>query len=225
MREIQIETNINKYAEGSVLIKVGNTHVLCTASVDEGVPGWMKGTGKGWVTAEYSMLPRSTHTRTKREREKVGGRTHEIQRLIARALRACVDLQKLGERQIIVDCDVIQADGGTRCASITGGCVALGIAIQKLVKEQKIPADAWMDTVSAISVGVHEGKVLVDLDYDKDSTCDVDMNFVRMGKGGFVEVQGTGEKATFSAAQLNEMLAAAEKALDSIKTVQETKLK
>lgn len=225
MRTIEIQTGVNRYAEGSVLIKAGNTHVLCAATVEENVPAWLKDKGRGWVTAEYAMLPRSTHTRTKREREKVGGRTHEIQRLIARSLRGCVDLKLLGERQITVDCDVIQADGGTRTTSITGACIALGIAIQKLIADGKIPKNAWKDTVSAISVGIHEGQTFVDLDYEKDSTCDVDMNFVRTGAGGWIEVQGTAEKNSFTTEQLNAMLAAASGALDSLKALQVTELK
>lgn len=197
-RPCKIEVNVSRYAEGSCLIETGNTKVFCTASVDESVPSWMKGKGKGWITAEYAMLPRATHTRSKRDREKVSGRTQEIQRLIGRSLRAMVDLEKLGERQIIVDCDVIQADGGTRTASITGACIAVGIALSKLIQEKKIPRSAFIDTVQAISVGMNEGKVFVDLDYEEDSTGDVDMNFVRTGSGGFIEIQGTAEKKSFS---------------------------
>jgi ribonuclease PH len=182
--------------------------------VDEGVPPWLVGKGKGWVTAEYSMLPRSTHTRSKRDREKVSGRTQEIQRLIGRALRSVVSLPALGERQIIVDCDVLQADGGTRTASITGACVALSQAIAKL----GLPA--LPDTVAAISVGMREGRVLVDLDYNEDSSCDVDMNIVMTGKGLFVEVQGTAEGAPFSDADLKKMTDAARGALTRIREIQ-----
>lgn len=203
IRPVTIEVGVNRYAEGSALIKSGNTHVLCTASIDEAVPPWLLGKGKGWVTAEYSMLPRSTHTRSKRDREKVSGRTQEIQRLIARALRSMVDLKALGERQIIVDCDVLQADGGTRTASITGGCVALALAVAKLKKE------AWVDTVSGISIGLKSGEILTDLDYNEDSSCDVDMNFVITGRGQFVELQGTAEKASFGKADMDKMTDAA----------------
>lgn len=223
IRPISLETGVNRYAEGSCLIRAGHTHVLCTASIDEGVPPWLVGKGRGWVTAEYSMLPRSTHTRSKRDREKVSGRTHEIQRLIARALRSMVDLEALGEKQIVVDCDVIQADGGTRTASITGGCVALAMALGKLVDSGKIPNPArspWIDTVSAISIGIKGGVVLTDLDYNEDSACDVDSNYVLTGRGGFVEVQGTAEGAPFSADSLFEMVNSARSACDELKALQ-----
>ncbi len=219
-RPLTIEIDVNRYAEGSALIKAGNTHVLCTASIEENVPGWLSGKGKGWITGEYSMLPRATHTRTKREREKTSGRTQEIQRLIGRALRSTIDLQKLGERSILIDCDVLQADGGTRTASITGGCVALGIALSKLIKETKIPPTTWVDTVSAISVGIVNQEVLVDLDYKEDSGCEVDMNFVITGMGGLVEVQGTGEQKTFSKLQLDLMTEAALEAAQQIRSLQ-----
>lgn len=205
-RPCKIEVNVSRYAEGSCQIETGNTKVFCTATIDESVPGWMKGKGKGWITAEYAMLPRATHTRSKRDREKVSGRTQEIQRLIGRALRAMVDLEKLGERQIIVDCDVIQADGGTRTAAITGACIAVGIALSKLIKDKKIPRETFVDTIQAVSVGMHNGKVFVDLDYEEDSTGDVDMNFVRTGSGGFVEIQGTAERKTFSEVELKMMM-------------------
>lgn len=224
IRPIQIEVGVNRFAEGSALIKSGGTHVLCTASVEESVPPWLKGQGKGWVTAEYSMLPRSTHTRSKRDREKVSGRTQEIQRLIGRALRTVVDLKLLGERSIVVDCDVLQADGGTRTASITGGCVALMLALKKLEAAGKIVPHAVVDTVAAISVGIKDGKVLVDLDYNEDSTCEVDMNFVMTGSGGFVEVQGTAEQKPFTKAQLEEMTSAAAVALSQIKSIQQKAL-
>ena len=209
VRPFSIETGVNKYAEGSVLIKAGNTHVLCTASIEEEVPGWLKGKGKGWITAEYAMLPRATHTRSKRDREKVSGRTQEIQRLIGRALRAMVNLNTLGERAILVDCDVLQADGGTRVTSISGACVAVAMALGKLHREGKFGdkklSDIMVDTVSAISVGMHNGNVLTDLDYNEDSSGDVDMNFVITGKGNFVEVQGTAEKQAFTKRELDLM--------------------
>lgn len=220
IRPLTLEVGFTRYAEGSVLVKAGNTHVLCTASIDENVPAWLSGKGKGWVTAEYSMLPRATHTRTKRDREKISGRTQEIQRLIGRALRSMVDLKKLGERSILIDCDVLQADGGTRTTSITGACVALAIGLGKLVASGKIPSDTWQDTVAAISVGKKDGQILVDLDYNEDSSCDVDMNFVMTGKGGFVEVQGTAEHQAFSKADLDQMTAGATHALSEIRKIQ-----
>lgn len=224
IRPLNIECHVNRYAEGSVIIRAGNTHVLCTASVEEKVPDWMIGKKQGWITAEYSMLPRSTHTRTKRDREKVSGRTQEIQRLIGRALRAMVDLKELGERSILVDCDVLQADGGTRTASITGACVAVTLALKKLEKEGKISNKALVDSVSAISVGIQNGAVLVDLDYKEDSSCDVDMNFVVTGKGLFVEVQGTAERQAFSKADLDGMTEAAIQATTEIRKIQEQAL-
>jgi len=220
IRPLVIETGVSRYAEGSALIKAGNTHVLCTASVEESVPGWLVGKGQGWITAEYSMLPRATHTRSKRDREKVSGRTQEIQRLIGRALRTMVDLKALGERSILIDCDVLQADGGTRTASITGACVALAIALKKLEKAGKIPNTAFVDTVAAISVGMKNSQVLVDLNYEEDSSCDVDMNIVITGKGELVEVQGTAERKPFSLAQLQEMTQAANAAIQEIKKIQ-----
>jgi len=220
IRNLSIEVNVNRYAEGSALIRAGHTHVLCTASIENSVPPWMVGKGTGWITAEYSMLPRSTHTRSKRDREKISGRTQEIQRLIGRALRACIDLKKLGERSIMIDCDVLQADGGTRTASVSGGCVALGMALSKLIHAGKISNDVWVDSVSALSVGMKNNQVLVDLDYDEDSTCDVDMNFIMTGKGNFVEVQGTGEKRAFSQAELIQMTEAAQHGIEQLKLVQ-----
>ena len=224
-RTCKVEINVSRYAEGSCQIETGHTKVFCTASIDENVPSWMKGKGKGWITAEYSMLPRATHTRSKRDREKVSGRTQEIQRLIGRALRAMVDLEKLGERQILVDCDVIQADGGTRTASITGACIAVGLALSKLVQDKKIPAGAFIDTVQAISVGIKEDTVLVDLDYDEDSSCDVDMNFVRTGSGLFVEIQGTAERKPFSEADMKRMMDGANLGLNKLRDAQMNILK
>lgn len=220
IRPVSIDIDVNRYAEGSVLIRSGNTHVLCTASVEESVPGWLKGQGQGWVTAEYSMLPRSTHTRSKRDREKVSGRTQEIQRLIGRALRSMVDLKALGERSVMIDCDVLQADGGTRTASITGGCVALAIALSRLEKAGKLPGKAWIDTVAAISIGMKNNEVLVDLDYNEDSTCDVDMNFVMTGKNLFIEIQGTAERQAFSLDDMNRMTGAAQQAIAQLREIQ-----
>ncbi len=220
LRPLSIQRDVNLYAEGSVLIKMGNTHVLCTASIQEDVPDWLKGKGQGWITAEYSMLPRSTHTRTKRERTSVGGRTQEIQRLIGRALRAMIDLKVLGERSVTVDCDVLQADGGTRTASINGACVALSMALKKLVSSGKLSTNPQIDTVSAVSVGIKDGAIWCDLDYIEDSSCDVDMNFVVTGKGEFIEVQGTGEKRGFSKSDLDKMIAVAEGACGEIKKIQ-----
>ena len=219
IRPLTIETGVSRYAEGSVIVKAGHTHVLCTASIEESVPAWLKGKGQGWVTAEYSMLPRATHTRSKRDREKVSGRTQEIQRLIGRALRSMVDMKALGERSVMIDCDVLQADGGTRTASITGSCVALAIALKKLEAEDKA-VGAMIDTVGAISVGMKGGEVLVDLDYDEDSSCDVDMNFVMTGNGLFVEVQGTAERQGFTKTQLDQMTAGATGALEQIRAIQ-----
>jgi ribonuclease PH len=219
-RPCKVEINVSRYAEGSCLIETGNTKVFCTASIEESVPSWLKGKGQGWITAEYAMLPRSTHTRSKRDREKVSGRTQEIQRLIGRALRAMVDLSKLGERQIIVDCDVIQADGGTRTASISGACIAVGIALSKLVKQGKIEKSAFVDTIQAVSVGMQDGKVFVDLDYEEDSSGDVDMNFVRTGSGLFVEIQGTAERKAFSEQDLKLMMEGAVHGLNRLKSIQ-----
>jgi ribonuclease PH len=220
IRPLTFETRVNRYAEGSVLIRAGHTHVLCTASIEEKVPDWLKGKGQGWITAEYAMLPRATHTRSKRDREKVSGRTQEIQRLIGRALRAMVDLKLLGERSILVDCDVLQADGGTRTASITGACVAVSIAIEKLLKSGKLSKSPVLDTVAAISLGLKSGEVLVDLDYEEDSTCDVDMNFVMTGAGKFVEVQGTAERSAFTQEELIAMTQAASHALQTVQKLQ-----
>lgn len=211
LRNVEIIRNYTKHAEGSVLVKFGDTHVLCTASVDEKVPGFLKGKGQGWVTAEYGMLPRSTSSRMDREaaKGKQSGRTQEIQRLIGRSLRAIIDLEKLGERSIQIDCDVIQADGGTRTASITGAYVALHDAISFLLAKNLIKESPLKDSVAAISVGVYKGLPVLDLDYIEDSDCDTDMNIVMTGKGGFVEIQGTAEGEAFSDADMQAMLALA----------------
>lgn len=212
MRPISIETGIMAHAEGSCLIKVGNTHVLCTASVEETAPRWIKGSGQGWVTAEYGMLPRATHTRNRREAAsgKQGGRTVEIQRLIGRSLRAGIDRRALGERQITVDCDVIQADGGTRCASITGGWVALRMAVNKLLKAGVLTSDPIIDHVAAVSCGIYAGQPVVDLDYAEDSEAGTDGNFVMTGKGRLIEVQMSAEGATFSRDEMGKLLDLAE---------------
>jgi ribonuclease PH len=224
MRPVKITTGVNAYAEGSALVEFGGTRVLCTASVEETVPQWMKGKGKGWITAEYGMLPRSTHTRSKRERDKMSGRTHEIQRLVGRALRTVLDLNRIGERTVIVDCDVLQADGGTRTASITGGYVALAMAINKIQKAQGWVQSPLNDQVAAVSVGMKEGKVLVDLDYVEDSSCDVDMNFVMLGSEAFVEIQGTAEHKPFTRAQMDEMTEAATAAIRELHSIQKRAL-
>jgi len=207
LRTLVIERNFTRHAEGSVLIRMGDTHVLCTASVEESVPPFLRGKGQGWVTAEYGMLPRSTHTRTAREaaKGKQTGRTQEIQRLIGRSLRAVVDLKALGERQVTLDCDVLQADGGTRCASITGAWIALYDACEKLVAAGKLAENPVSDHVAAVSVGIFNGTPVLDLDYPEDSGCDTDMNVVMTGAGGIVELQGTAEGEPFSRAQLETL--------------------
>lgn len=208
LRPISFIPGFAKHAEGSCLVRCGDTHVLCTASVEEKTPSFLRGTGLGWVTAEYGMLPRSTHTRTDREaaKGKQSGRTQEIQRLIGRALRAVTDRKALGERSILIDCDVLQADGGTRCASITGSYVALHLACQHLVKMGALPAIPLTDSVAAISCGLYEGNPVLDLDYAEDSKAGADANFVLTGSGKLVEVQGTAEEAPFSEAQFLELL-------------------
>ena len=213
MRSIEIETNVTKHAEGSCLIKCGDTHVLCTASLEGRVPPWIKGSGLGWVTAEYGMLPRATTTRNRREAAagKQSGRTQEIQRLIGRSLRAGVDRVALGERQITIDCDVIQADGGTRCASITGGWVALRLAVNKLLKAGDIKEDPLTDHVAAISCGIYAGQAVLDLDYAEDSEAGTDANFVMTGAQGLIEIQGSAEGATFSRDEFNQLMDLAEK--------------
>jgi ribonuclease PH len=215
LRSVVIEPHVNKYAEGSCLIKMGDTHVLCTASVDERIPPWLRGSGKGWVTAEYGMLPRSTDSRMDREaaKGKQSGRTQEIQRLIGRSLRAVTDLVALGERQIKVDCDVIQADGGTRCASITGGYVALHLACSHLQSIKALKTLPLTDQVAAVSCGLYEGAAVLDLDYAEDSSAQTDANFVLTGRGGLVEIQGTAEDEPFQRDQLNAMLDLAEKGI------------
>jgi ribonuclease PH len=220
LRPVTFEVDVNRYAEGSCLVSFGYTKVHCTASVERSVPPFLKGKGEGWVTAEYNMLPRSTHTRSKRERDKVGGRTAEIQRLIGRALRAAVDFKKLGEQSIMVDCDVIQADGGTRVASICGAYVALAIAIGKMKRDGVVKEDPLLSPVAAVSVGMHNGIHLVDLDYNEDSTCEVDMNVVMNSLGGLVEVQGTGEKKTFERKDLDALLEIATAAISKITVLQ-----
>ncbi len=222
LRSVEIIPNYSKYAEGSCLIKFGDTHVLCTASVQEKVPGWMKNSGKGWVTAEYGMLPRSTHSRMDREaaRGKQSGRTQEIQRLIGRALRAVVDMEKLGERQVRVDCDVIQADGGTRTAAISGGYVAMHLALQHLVNIGVLDELPMTDTVSAISCGIYKGTTVLDLDYDEDSDADTDANFVITGKGGICEIQGTAEQEPFSEEEFLRLLALAKAGCNDLTDLQ-----
>ena len=222
LRPISLEPGFSRHAEGSCLVKFGDTHVLCTASVDERVPPWMRNTGKGWVTAEYGMLPRSTHTRTDREaaRGKQSGRTQEIQRLIGRALRAVVDLPALGERQINIDCDVLQADGGTRTASITGAWVALHFAFERLIKDGKLTANPMSGQVAAVSCGLFEGAAVLDLDYPEDSKAQADANFVLTGDGGIVEVQGTAEEKPFSEPQFMELLNLAKKGVGELARLQ-----
>ena len=208
MRPILIETGFTRHAEGSCLISFGDTKVLCTASVEERLPGWLRGKGEGWVTGEYSMLPRATHTRGSREaaKGKQSGRTQEIQRLIGRSLRAVTDLSALGERQITLDCDVIQADGGTRCASITGAFVAAHDAVSKLIAEGKLESSPIRAHVAAVSVGLYQGHPVLDLNYAEDSACDTDMNVIMTSEGGFVEIQGTAEGEPFTRAQSNALL-------------------
>lgn len=212
-REVKIIRHFTSHAEGSVLVCFGNTQVICTASVEKGVPRWLQGKGQGWITAEYGMLPRSTHTRNRREATsgKQGGRTLEIQRLIGRSLRAAVDLKKLGEFTITLDCDVIQADGGTRTASITGACVALVDALRSLQLNKSIKTDPFTQFISSVSVGMYKGEAILDLDYPEDSGCETDMNVVMTQDGKFIEVQGTAEGQAFSRDEMNAMLELAEK--------------
>ena len=222
LREVKVTKNYIIHPHGSVLFQMGGTKVLCAASVENKVPPFLRDKGQGWVTAEYSMLPSSTHTRTAREasRGKLSGRTQEIQRLIGRSLRSIIDLDKLGERTVWVDCDVIQADGGTRCASITGGFIALVLALTKLKKDKLIKEIPVRDHVAAISVGVIAGKNCLDLDYSEDSKADVDLNIVKTSSGGFVEIQGTAEREPFTDKQMKAMLALADKGIKQLVTIQ-----
>lgn len=231
IRDIKITPNFTIYAEGSVLIEMGNTKVICTASISDRVPPFLRNQGRGWLTAEYSMLPRATEDRNMREavKGKLSGRTMEIQRLIGRSLRACIDLQMIGEKTITVDCDVIQADGGTRTASITGGYMALALAVKKLIKTGKLKENPLMANVAAISAGIVGGNPMLDLKYTEDSTAEVDMNVIMNSKGEFVEVQGTGEEATYTRKELNDMLDLAEKGIMELvelqnKIVEETEV-
>jgi len=218
MRDVSIETDVTKHAEGSCMIRVGDTHVLCTATLEERVPPFVKGTGLGWVTAEYGMLPRSTTSRMRREATagKQGGRTVEIQRLIGRSLRAGVDRVALGERQITIDCDVIQADGGTRCAAITGGWVALRLAVNKLMKAGDVASDPLVDPVAAVSCGIYAGQPVLDLDYPEDSEAGVDGNFIMTGSKKLIEVQMSAEGQTFSREQMTQLMDHAEKGVGEL---------
>lgn len=222
IREVKIVRNFIKHAEGSALIEVGDTRVICTATIEETVPSFLRGKGEGWITAEYSMIPRSVKARISREssRGKIGGRTHEIQRLIGRAMRSVVELKLLGERTIWIDCDVIQADGGTRAASITGACVALYDAFQSMKKEKMITDIPLKDFVAATSVGIVNGKILLDLDYEEDSKAEVDMNVVMAGSGKFVELQGTAERIPFSKDDMYSLIKLAEKGIKELIKIQ-----
>ncbi|CAE6822470.1 ribonuclease PH [Xanthomonas arboricola pv. corylina] len=226
LRQVRIERAFTRHAEGSVLVSFGDTRVLCTASVENRVPGFLRGKGEGWVTAEYGMLPRSTHTRSDREaaRGKQGGRTLEIQRLIGRALRACVDRNALGERTITLDCDVLQADGGTRTAAITGAYVALADAVNLLLKRGDIKKHPLIGAVAAVSVGIYRGEPVLDLDYPEDSDCDTDMNVVMNDGGGFIELQGTAEGHAFRRDELNALLALAERGMSELFALQRAAL-
>jgi ribonuclease PH len=226
LRPVDLTLDVSKHAEGACLIKFGDTHVLCTATVEEKVPGWMKNTGLGWVTAEYGMLPRSTHSRMDREAAKgrQSGRTQEIQRLIGRALRAVVDMKALGERQIKIDCDVLQADGGTRTASITGGYIALAMAVKHLMTVGACKTSPLIDSIAAVSCGIYQGVAVLDLDYAEDSAAETDANFVIMGKGGIVEIQGTAEKTPFSEEEFLALLRLAKEGCGELKTLQDAVL-
>ena len=226
LRPLKITRAFTCHAEGSVLIEMGHTRVLCTASVEESLPPFLRGKGQGWVTAEYGMLPRSTHTRSAREaaKGKQSGRTQEIQRLIGRSLRAVTDLKALGERQITLDCDVLQADGGTRCAAITGAWVALHDACESLVRSGKLTANPLTDHIAAVSVGIYNGNPVLDLDYPEDSACDTDMNVIMTGSGGLVEVQGTAEGAPFSRNEMNTLLDLAQLGIRQLIAAQEQAL-
>ena len=222
MRAVSVETGFTKHAEGSALIKMGDTHALCTATIEDRVPPFIKGSGLGWVTAEYGMLPRATNIRMRREATtgKQGGRTVEIQRLIGRALRAGVDRSALGERQITVDCDVLQADGGTRCASITGGWIALRLAVNKLMKAGDVVSDPLVDPVAAISCGIYAGQPVLDLDYPEDSEAGVDGNFIMTGSGKWIEIQMSAEGSTYSRDQMNQLMDLAEKGVSELVEIQ-----
>ena len=225
-RDIKFSKNINPYAHGSVIAEFGNTKVHITASVEESVPGFLKGQGQGWVTAEYSMLPSSTHTRSRRERSKVSGRTQEIQRLIGRSLRAMIDLEKLGERSIVIDCDVLVADGGTRTTSISGACIALNLAVKKLMDDGLLTENPITDQIAALSIGISkEGKIIADLNYEEDSSCETDMNLVMTRDGRFIEIQGTAEGSPFSKEQFNAILTCADDAFKSVFTAQDEVMK
>ena len=226
LREVKITRNYTKHAEGSVLVEFGDTKVICTASVDRGVPRFLKGSGQGWVTAEYGMLPRSTTERMGREaaRGKQGGRTLEIQRLIGRSLRAAVNMKELGENTINIDCDVIQADGGTRTASITGACVALVDAIRHMQRKKMIKGDPLVNMIAAVSVGIYKGSPVLDLDYKEDSAAETDMNVVMTEEGGFIEVQGTAEGAPFSQNEMTAMMALARSGIEEIVELQKKAL-
>jgi len=227
LRTVQFTRGFTRHAEGSVLVAMGDTHVLCTASVEESVPSFLKGKGQGWLTAEYGMLPRATNTRMRREAAdgKQSGRTQEIQRLIGRSLRAVVDLAALGERTLKVDCDVLQADGGTRCASITGACVAVADAIAWCKTKGLITGEPLRDHVAAVSVGVVDGAVVLDLDYAEDSNCDTDMNVVMTGAGGFVELQGTAEGTPFSRAEMDTLVTLAQDGIGRLVAAQRVALR
>ena len=227
LRPVVITRGFTRHAEGSVLIAQGDTRVLCTASVEEGVPSFLKGRGEGWITAEYGMLPRSTHTRTRREAAegKQSGRTQEIQRLIGRSLRAVVDRAALGERTVRIDCDVLQADGGTRCASITGACVAVADAILWCKANKLLDGNPLVDFVAAVSVGIVAGVPMLDLDYAEDSACDTDMNIVMTASGGFVEMQGTAEGAPFTRDQMDALVALGERGIRKLIAAQKAALK
>lgn len=220
IRSVTIETGVNAYAEGSALVKFGNTHVLCCATIEEKVPPFLRNKGTGWVTAEYNMLARSTHSRNSRDPQKPNGRNIEITRLIGRSLRSVVDLQKLGERQIIIDCDVLQADGGTRCAAITGGYVALELAIEKILGRNFVKSDILTGQIAAVSCGIFEGKVIADLDYSEDSKCEVDCNFVINQNFDLIEIQGTAENGSMSFNQIASMYNLAKDAAKEIFTIQ-----
>ena len=225
LREIEFVTNFNPYAEGSCLVKYGNTHVVCTASVEEKVPSWLKGQEKGWVTAEYAMLPRSTQTRVQREVKKPSGRTQEIQRLIGRSLRAVVDLEKMKDICITVDCDVLQADGGTRVASVSGGFVAMYLALEKLVKEGKLPENPIREFVAAVSCDIYNGQAVLDVDYEEDSNSQVDMNFIMTESGKIVEIQGTAEGEPFEEKEFNELMSLGKEGIKQIIAKQKDVLK